>query len=109
MRDLSSVHAVTIIRLIAPLGVLIASSCGVEQKLDADVQPCSDTWLQFVEEQLPTGDSEGHGPDVGSMEWRSVVEFRLGIRGDSTIPPRETDEWCSYIDEKISKAAIRAP
>jgi hypothetical protein len=92
------------IRLIVPLGILIVSSCGVRQSPDADLQPCSEQWLQFVEEQLPTGDAAGHGPDVGSMEWRSVVEFKLGIRGDPTIPPRETDEWCSYIDEKISKS-----
>lgn len=89
-------------RLTIPLGILIVSSCGVGQNPDVGPQPCSEQWLQLVEDRLSTGDAQGHGPDVGSMEWRSVVEFKLGIRGDPMIPPRETDEWCSYIDEKIS-------
>lgn len=91
-------------RLIVPFGLLIVSSCGVGPDPDAGLQPCSEQWLQFVEEQLRTGDAEGHGPDVGSMEWRSVVEFKLGIRGDPATPPRETEEWCSYIDEKVSES-----
>lgn len=43
----------------------------------------------------------GHGPDPGSLEWRSVVEFKLGIRGDAAIPPQATDRWCEYIDEYL--------
>jgi hypothetical protein len=91
------------IRLTFLLSIYIISSCGVSQNLSPDLQPCSQPWLQFVEAQLPTGDSQGHGPDLGSMEWRSVVEFKLGIRGDPTIPSRESDQWCTYIDEKIPK------
>ncbi len=94
----------TMIRFTVPLSILIISSCGGEQNLGPDLQPCSEQWLQFVEEQLSTGDSEGHGPDLGSMEWRSVVEFKLGIRGDPTIPSRESNQWCRYIDEKIPKS-----
>jgi len=101
---LRSVYTVTTIRLIVPIGIFVVSSCGVQQSPAPDLQPCSEQWLQLVEEQLTTGDTEGHGPDVGSMEWRSVVEFKLGIRGDPTIPPLETDEWCAYIDEKIFKS-----
>jgi hypothetical protein len=89
------------IRLFALLSILIASSCGVAPAPSLGPQPCSESWQQHVEAQLQTGDSEGHGPDVGSEEWRSVVEFKLGIRGDPAIPSRDTDEWCTYINEMI--------
>ena len=35
-------------------------------------EPCSAEWNTWVEEQLGTGDGQGHGPDVGSGEWQSV-------------------------------------
>jgi len=92
-----------LIRLNILFCIFALSSCGFEQNPGPDLQPCSDEWFQFVEEKLSTGDSEGHGPDLGSSEWRSVVEFKLGIRGDPIIPARETDQWCTYIDEKIHK------
>jgi len=77
-------------------------SCAIESQPGPGPQPCSEQWLQLVEEKLSTGDSEGHGPDLGASEWRSVVEFKLGIRGDPTIPDRATDQWCAYIDEKMT-------
>jgi hypothetical protein len=99
-----SVNTVTMIRLTVALSIFIISSCGAGQNPDSDLQPCSEQWFRIVEENLPTGDSEGHGPDLGSMEWRSVVEFKLGIRSDPTIPSRDTDQWCTYIDELIPKS-----
>lgn len=90
---------------IAPLAILLSSGCSGEQALYSDLQPCTAPWQEYVETQLQTGDSEGHGPDIGSLEWRSVVEFKLGIRGDPKTPSRETDEWCTYIDQEIRKAA----
>ena len=59
----------------------------------------------MVEETLSTGDGQGHGPDLGSSEWRSVVEFKLGIRGKPGIPDSTTEEWCTYIDQEISRTA----
>ena len=64
-------------------------------------QPCSDEWNAWVEESVTTGDGQGHGPDFGSDEWKSVVEFRLGVRGDDSVPDRTDPEWCRYIDDKI--------
>lgn len=92
-------------KLIASLVILIASGCVDGQTPYSDLQPCTAPWQEYVEAQLQTGDSEGHGPDLGSLEWRSVVEFKLGIRGDPAIPSRETDEWCTYIDQAIRKAS----
>lgn len=68
--------------------------------------PCSASWLQAVESRVVTGDGHGHGPDIGSQEWRSVVEFKLGVRDNPAIPPRDRKEWCNYIDELIVDHAI---
>ncbi len=62
---------------------------------------CSHAWYKFIEEKVVTGDGHGHGPDVGSAEWKSVVEFKLGIRGNPDVPSRESDDWCRYIDETV--------
>ena len=73
-----------------------------QRQLTAGTEPCSTPWLQMVEKTLSTGDGQGHGPDLGSSEWRSVVEFKLGIRGNPDVPDRATEAWCAYIDQAIS-------
>ncbi|MBW6509172.1 MAG: hypothetical protein K0A94_06445 [Desulfuromonadales bacterium] len=62
---------------------------------------CSGEWYQSIEEKVTTGDGHGHGPDIGSEEWRSVVEFKLGIRGKATVPQRDSEAWCRYIDHLV--------
>lgn len=83
---------------------------------DAEVF-CSDQWFRFVEEKVPTGDGQGHGPDIGSDEWMSAIEFKLGIRGKSDLPSKNSDVWCRHIDQivranlsssDINKGASRA-
>ncbi len=68
-------------------------------------EPCSDEWNHMVESRFHTGDSMGHGPDVGSQEWQSVVEFKLGIRGNPDVPNLGSPQWCSYIDDHIRSIA----
>lgn len=70
---------------------------------DGSGVPCSPEWNRFVEQKLISGDGQGHGPDLGSDEWKGVVEFKLGIRGQAGIPARDSDQWCSYIDELVRK------
>ncbi|MCL1048593.1 hypothetical protein L2755_02945 [Shewanella abyssi] len=60
---------------------------------------CNNAWFEKVEQQVITGDGQGHGPDLGSIEWRSVVEFKLGVRGDESLPAVDSDPWCAYIDQ----------
>ncbi|KEQ17120.1 hypothetical protein [Endozoicomonas numazuensis] len=60
---------------------------------------CSESWYEYVESRVPTGDGMGHGPDLGSMEWRSVVEFKLGLRDQNLLPDRSNDSWCTSIDQ----------
>ena len=89
-------------RLVFLMSIVIAASCGGGPTSGSAPRACTAAWQQAVEEQLHTADSQGHGPDLGSMEWRSVVEFKLGIRGDAAIPPRDSDAWCRYIDDVIA-------
>lgn len=60
---------------------------------------CTQQWYRFIEEKVATGDGQGHGPDLGSEEWQSVVEFKLGVRGNTSVPRRNSDAWCVYIDQ----------
>lgn len=81
------------------------SACADTPHSPTDAAPapalCSDSWYQWVERQLPTGDGQGHGPDRGSEEWQSVVEFRLGVRGQAQVPARKTEAWCHYINQRL--------
>lgn len=65
--------------------------------------PCSDPWYPYIDGIVVTGDGAGHGPDVGSDEWQSVVEFKLGVRGDSNVPARSSAAWCEFVDERAVK------
>jgi uncharacterized protein len=62
---------------------------------------CSDSWYRFLDDMVATGDNQGHGPDIGSDEWKSVIEFKLGIRDDPYIPDRDNEAWCHHIDQLI--------
>lgn len=64
--------------------------------------PCDGATFEFIERHSSTDDSEGHGPDIGSDEWHSVVEFRLGVRGNTSVPARGSKKWCDYIEEKLN-------
>lgn len=63
---------------------------------------CTDPWYQSIDKILNTTDGQGHGPDIGSEEWKSVIEFKLGIRDGANVPERSSDKWCQYIDLHIN-------
>lgn len=71
----------------------------------AKLKPCSAAWFTFVESKIQSSDAAGHGPDIGSLEWKSAVEFKLAIRGNSNTPDASTNQWCEYIDTVISNNA----
>ena len=85
--------------------LLGAAACaragGPEASGVEDAMRCTDAWYRSVEAKLPTGDGQGHGPDGGSDEWKSVVEFKLGIRGKPGVPARDSAAWCTYIDRLV--------
>ena len=63
--------------------------------------PCTKEWNQFVDKKLVSGDGQGHGPDLGSDEWKGVIEFKLGIRGQADLPARDSDDWCQLVDQLV--------
>ena len=89
------------IRSIILLSIVLVAACNGEQTRETRPEPCSEQWQKYVEARLHTGDSQGHGPDVGSEEWRSVVEFKLGILDNPEVPSRNSVEWCTFIDARI--------
>ncbi len=53
---------------------------------------------------MPTSDAQRHGPDVGSEEWKSVIEFKLGVRDKPNVPSRDSERWCQYIDQLVRES-----
>jgi uncharacterized protein len=68
---------------------------------------CTDAWYRTIEKSISTGDGQGHGPDIGSDEWKSVVEFKLGIRGKPDVPNRDSEAWCRHVDRIVRGSAPR--
>ncbi|WP_285164829.1 hypothetical protein [Shewanella goraebulensis] len=79
------------------------SSDGVNLVIDsADSESrCDEVFFNKVERLVMSGDGQGHGPDIGSAEWQSVIEFKLGVRGEAQVPPRDSIEWCDYIKQQV--------
>lgn len=74
-----------------------------EQPLGSNAEICTPAWFERVEAVVQSGDGQGHGPDIGSEEWKSVIEFRLGVRGESGVPERQSNTWCQYINQLIDR------
>ena len=87
--------------------LLVTASCVYVSENKAPVSHCTNDWFSLVEEAVGITDGKGHGPDLGSLEWRSVVEFKLGIRGESSNPPLDSDHWCSFIDKNFIKGTSK--
>ncbi len=96
---------------LAPLLTLLLVACASETEMETEPAPivesqpapapCTDDWYRAVESTVMSGDGQGHGPDIGSDEWKSVVEFRLGVRGQAGVPARDSREWCDYIEGEL--------
>lgn len=93
--------------LVLSLSLLTLTVYGCSQSSSTSLAriPCSSTWFEAIESKVGTGDGQGHGPDIGSMEWRSVIEFKLGVRGAPETPSRDSRAWCNYIDRLVVNAA----
>jgi hypothetical protein len=78
--------------------------CSGGESSPETLNPCSDSWYQSVEESVRTADSQQHGPDVGSEEWKAAIEFQLGIRGKPGVPSRDSEAWCRHIDRMIENS-----
>ncbi|WP_285415888.1 hypothetical protein [Pseudomonas sp. efr-133-TYG-5] len=79
------------------LTLLLLGATGLAQAAPT----CSAAWYESIEQQLTTADTQGHGPDLGSDEWKSVIEFKLGVRDKAEVPQRNSEQWCQYIKQKV--------
>ena len=77
----------------------LLASCVQNQATQPTSSPslCTNAWYEKIDQQVFTQDGQGHGPDLGSEEWQSVVEFKLGVRNLPEVPARNTQAWCQYI------------
>lgn len=82
-----------------PFLLIDISGCSSIEEPTVKIKACTDEWYAAVEKKTMTSDGQGHGPDLGSLEWRSVIEFKFGIRGKVNIPPRNSEVWCDYINK----------
>lgn len=87
----------------------VACSRGNEgQSLGSNSEICTPAWFERVEAVVQSGDGQGHGPDIGSEEWKSVIEFRLGVREEPDVPERSSNAWCQYINQLMTGGTQRA-
>lgn len=93
--------------IVCCLIVLGLVSCASSSVQNNNVKPevCTEEWFHYVEQRVITSDQQGHGPDSGSLEWRSVVEFKLGVRGKAYVPNPESRAWCEFIDAELEKGS----
>lgn len=83
------------------LALFTLSACQAQTMQSKTREVCTEAWYQAVELKITSGDGMGHGPDIGSDEWKSVIEFKLGIRDNPSVPERNSSQWCNYIDDFI--------
>lgn len=91
-------------RLFIPVSLatlLLCSACAPGASTQEKTVSCTDAWFAQTEQRINTSDGQGHGPDIGSDEWKSVVEFRLKMRGNPEVPDRQSDAWCDFIEQQL--------
>lgn len=82
--------------------LLLLMACAKQRPATETAVPCTAAWYQVIESRISSGDSMGHGPDIGSEEWKSVIEFKLGVRGNPDVPNRNSSAWCHFIDDLLA-------
>lgn len=81
--------------------VLLASCTSPGKPPGQPESSCDMARFEDIDAQLQSGDGMGHGPDIGSDEWKSVIEFLLGLRGAEGLPSHHSPKWCDAIQQAI--------
>ena len=82
---------------------LVACDSAMFKGKEVVPEVCSAPWFEYIEEKVAVIDEHGHGPDVGSVEWKFSVEHRLGIADSEQLPLRQSEAWCAYIQSHIGQ------
>jgi len=70
---------------------------------------CSASTYQTIEARVPVEDDEGHGPDVGSTEWKHAIEAKLRRQHEPQFPPMDSDAWCQRVYDLVLAIASNGP
>lgn len=90
--------------------VLLGCADTTDGALDIEMQelkdsnaltPCSKAWMVFIDDSITTQDENQHGPDIGSAEWKSTIEYKLNVKNNPEVPDQNSQDWCIYVDEKM--------
>lgn len=95
---------------IITLAIVLISACTQRvHNVTEPVSSCDMARYQEFDAQLQSGDGMGHGPDIGSDEWKSVIEFLLGLRGAEGLPSHHSPKWCDAIQHAIDARVAEQP
>jgi hypothetical protein len=92
-----------VVLLTGLLVALMACDSTLLKGKEAVPELCSVAWYEYMEEKIAVADEHGHGPDVGSSEWRYSVEHKLGVAGSEQHPLPQSEAWCAYIQSHIGQ------
>lgn len=87
--------------------LLALSAVCLNATAEAD-PPCPADRLAAIDRHGTPHDSRGHGPDPGSEEWASTVEWQLGLRGQADLPARGSLAWCGRIEAALQQRDDKA-
>lgn len=67
-----------------------------------EIHPMSwESWAKWVEQVMPVGDGEGHGPDVGGDEWAMALGKKLEIDDSEDGPEFKSTDWQEAVESKL--------
>lgn len=94
-----NVRSVLLLNLIATFLI----GCNAPQS-EANAEPmiCSTTQFLAIDKHVQSGDGMGHGPDIGSGEWKSAIEHKLGLAGHANLPEQDAKQWCRFIQQTLN-------
>jgi hypothetical protein len=87
------------VKTLAALLLLFLAACS-----ERESAPPSDwnTWAVWVEARYPVSDGQGHGPDIGSVEWARALQQKLGIvDAQGRGPNPGSEEWRNAVERKL--------
>jgi hypothetical protein len=89
------------VKTLAALLLLFLAACS-----ERESAPPSDwnTWAVWVEARYPVSDGQGHGPDIGSVEWARALQQKLGIvDAQGRGPNPGSEEWRNAVESKLGE------
>ncbi|MFC3093435.1 hypothetical protein DRW07_04325 [Alteromonas sediminis] len=88
--------------------VLAVTGCNLplnsKEAEKAGLSACDLRSFRSIEHAIQSGDGHGHGPNIGSDEWKSTIEFKLGVTPQEKELALHTANWCEFIESRIAQS-----